>query len=405
MNARALFKVPGYPLLLTTAAASSIILWVDFTLMFSTLSYDWHAASTTVGLASALYGLPGLILGPWFGRLADRSDALTVLMLSYVARGTTSLLLMFAPNAPLFVLLIFVKGLSNLGAMPAEQILIRSVLTREQLASNASLMTLIDQVIKIAAPLLAAAFSLSSRPGSGFGLSCALALVGLLCLVALRSQRRRSDTSPPTDIPLGVSPLLTLWKSQPEFRVTFLAVLIQCAVLGLYDPLLALFLRGRGFPASTFGMIVSFTAAGAIVGAALFKRYLSGCAARGLTSHALIAFGLTVAIPGVLATAQVPIAYEVLLILWAVNGCAYALTAMSFRVTMQTACPQTSLGAVSATARSAQLAMLVLGPLIGSSVARIVGIPIVFSLSGLLAMLAGVLAVVQSRKGSESLPG
>ena len=65
-------SVPGYRALAAARVLSSAILWVDFTLVFSLLGYYWHADATTIGVASALYGLPGLVLGPFFGALADR---------------------------------------------------------------------------------------------------------------------------------------------------------------------------------------------------------------------------------------------------------------------------------------------------------------------------------------------
>lgn len=144
-------------------------------------------------------------------------------------------------------------------------------------------------------------------------------------------------------------------------------------------------------PTAVFGMIVSSTAAGAILGALVFKRVHSR-SAQGTATMGLAAFGLTVAIPGVLAVADIAIPAGVLLAFWIANGCFYGLTAMSFGVTMQQQCPPQAIGTVSATARSVQLAVLVLGPLAGAALSGLVGIPFVFVLSGVLAMLvAGAL--------------
>jgi len=164
--------------------------------------------------------------------------------------------------------------------------------------------------------------------------------------------------------------------------------------------LLALFLKGHGFPVSTFGTLVSCTAAGAILGAVLFRRLFFRFAAQALAFASLTGFGLTVLIPG-LATlpglfptgsggfAVPALTWPVLLALWLANGCFYGLSAMSFVVVMQTRCPQESLGTISATARSAQLALLVLGPLAGSAAVRWIGLEGVFAASGLLAFLCG----------------
>jgi MFS family permease len=175
-----LAKLPAYPLLLSMRACSSVILWVDFTLIFSLLSYHWQVGASTLGIASALYGLPGLMLGPLFGRLTDRHPPFKLLYLSYLARSLTSLLLIFAPSTEVFLALVFCKGLGNLGAMPTEQVLVRVLLSQNQIVSNASLTTAIDQISKICAPLVGALLAQWFRPAAGFGLSALLALLHLL---------------------------------------------------------------------------------------------------------------------------------------------------------------------------------------------------------------------------------
>ncbi|RAS37451.1 MFS transporter [Paraburkholderia bryophila] len=381
----------GYPYLLLARATSSIILWVDFTLIFSNLSYFWHASASTIGIASALYGLPGLLLGPFFGRFADTHHPLSVLRSSYVCRGVTSLLLMFAPNQFVFVLFVFLKGLSNLGAMPAEQILVRSMLTPSQLVDNARWMTTIDQLVKIAAPLLGAVMASLYEPVAGFGLSATLSVAGIVFLLLLqRAHPFESAVSGPRKSPrLGA--LAGLLRTHAGFRHAFIASLVQTAVLGLYDPLLALFLRAQGFPAATFGAIVSCTAAGGIAGAMLFKRAFSSGNTTRVLAIGLIGFGVTVFVPGTFAALHVPVSKYVLFASWLANGACYGVTAMSFGVVLQAASPVHALGTISSTARSVQLAALVLGPLIGSNAARWITIPMVFIVSGILAVLAGLL--------------
>ncbi|MEQ6350209.1 MFS transporter [Ralstonia pseudosolanacearum] len=387
-----LSSVPGYRALMAARVISSSIVWVDFTLIFSLLSYHWHADAVTIGVASALYGLPGLLLGPFFGALADRLNPVTILIVSYLARCLSSVLLMVAPDVNLFVLLVLIKGLANLGAAPAEQVVVRSMLSKAQFVSNASIMTTIDQLTKICAPLLGACMASLHHPVAGFGLSAGLGLAGTLCVGLLRKQvdmSKRDEAS--RQAPRHLQALLSLVRDNGTFRMAFIAAIAQTAVLALYDPLLALFLKGKGMPTAVFGMIVSSTAAGAILGALVFKRVHSR-SAQGTATMGLAAFGLTVAIPGMLAVADIAIPAGVLLAFWIANGCFYGLTAMSFGVTMQQQCPPQAIGTVSATARSVQLAVLVLGPLAGAALSGLVGIPLVFVLSGVLAMLvAGAL--------------
>lgn len=382
-------SVPGYRALVSARVLSSTILWVDFTLIFSLLGYYWHADATTIGVASAVYGLPGLILGPFFGALADRVHPVAMLGISYLARALTSLLLLVAPDINVFVLLVFLKGLTNLGAMPAEQVIVRAMLSKEQLVSNASVMSTVDQLCKISAPLIGASLASLHYPGAGFGLSATLGLTGILCLYPLRKHVEVSARESRLQARRHLQTLCLLVRDNAVFRRAFGAAVAQTAILGLYDPLLALFLKEHGMPAGTFGMIVSSTAAGAILGALLFKRAHTGDEHRAVVIG-LAGFGLTVATPGLLALINFATPVWLLLAFWVVNGCCYGLTAMSFGVALQQQCPLESIGTVSATARSVQLAALVLGPLAGAALAKLLGIPLIFVLGGTIAIGLGI---------------
>lgn len=380
--------VPGYRALISARVLSSTILWVDFTLVFSLLGYYWHADAATIGVASALYGLPGLVLGPFFGALADRVNPVAMLAVSYVARALTSLLLLFAPDIHFFVLLVFLKGLANLGAMPAEQVIVRTMLSKAQFVSNASIMSTVDQLTKICAPLVGAGMASLHHPMAGFGLSATLGLAGILCLYPLRKHAGMSKREAGTHARRHLHALVLLARDNAVFRRAFAAAVSQTAILGLYDPLLALFLKEKGMPAGTFGMIVSSTAAGAILGALIFKQ-VHGKGGHCTAAVGLAGFGLTVAVPGMLALANISTPVWLLLAFWVANGCFYGLTAMSFLVAMQQQCPLESIGTVSATARSVQLAALVLGPLAGAALAKLLGISLVFVLSGTIAIVIG----------------
>lgn len=179
---------------------------------------------------------------------------------------------------------------------------------------------------------------------------------------------------------------MALLRGSHAVRVSFGCVFMLTATFGLYDPLLALFIKSQGLPASAFGMLVSGTAAGAVRGALAFPRLYRWCGIR-LAPPGLAVVGLTVLIPGVLAGSGMP---EMLWLgLWMVNGCAYCLACLSQAVAIQQQCPRHCLGSVSATARSVQLAALVLAPLLGGVLARKIGIPLVFALSGGLAIAGG----------------
>jgi len=400
----ALNKVDGYLELLIVRVITSIILWVDFTLIFSMLSYRWHAEPETIGFTAALYGLPGLFLGPFFGRLADRVNPATMLLFSYLARGGASIALTLATDIHLFTLLVFVKGLSNLGAMPAEQLVTRYMLSRNQLIINTSIVTVIDQISKVCSPLIGSLMAQVASPNAGFVISSILGVLGALVVVRLRmSARIEPNSASSTGNQMFTRDFFDFFIKNTNFRLALVATICQTGVLAFYDPLLAALLIELGFPAGTFGVIVSFTAGGAIIGAIIFKNIFSKYDKQRLFGAALCGFGLSIIIPSALIFFNGPLNIVLLAIFWTFNGCFFAQTAMSFTTIIQIECPAGILGAVSSTARSLQLATMVTGPIVGSSVARATSIPFVFAASGLVAVAVGtVLLAAHRTRNSQS---
>lgn len=373
--------------LLVTRCISSIILWMDFTLVFSILAFTRGASTATIGLAASLYGFPGLFLGPWIGALVDRLPPITALSVSYLLRAMASLGIIFSTKPAATLAMIFLQGVSNICAMPAEQVLVKRLLQREQMILSTQIVTVIDQSAKIGAPILGGLIAQRFGSSAGFWLSALLVVPALACLELLRrtaADRMRLRNPAPRSLAVG-GQIWQLLRNDGIYRLAFIAMLTQTAVLAIYDPLLALFLRGLGCGAAVFGQIVSATALGGIGGAIIFKS-VSDRAGRRLALVSLAGFGASVLIPGLLGWLGASVSTIGLLGCWVINGCCYGITAMYFGVTQQLRCPAETIGAVASTARSAQLAALVAGPLLGAALASVLGIAGVLALAGAAAI-------------------
>lgn len=373
--------------LLVTRCISCIILWMDFTLVFSILAFTRGASTATIGLAASLYGFPGLFLGPWIGALTDRLPPITALSASYLLRAIASLGIIFSTKPAAMLAMIFLQGVSNICAMPAEQVLVKSLLRRDQMILNVQIVTVIDQSAKIGAPILGGLIAQRIGPSAGFWLSAWLVVPALACLGFLRrmaSDRIHLRNRAQSYVAVG-GQIWQLLQVDGIYRLAFTAMLTQTAVLALYDPLLAMFLKGLGCGPEVFGQIVSATAIGGIGGAIIFKS-VSDRVGRRLALLSLTGFGASVLIPGLLALLGSSVSTPGLLGFWIINGCCYGITAMYFGVTQQLRCPAESIGAVASTARSAQLAALVAGPLFGAALASLLGIAGVLTLAGAAAI-------------------
>ncbi|AJJ63572.1 MFS transporter [Yersinia aldovae] len=378
-----LFKIAGYPSLFASRTFNSIAVWIDFTLIFTVMSFHFNASAYQLGIAAALYGSPGLLLGPFIGQMADRYSPAVILLISAYGRFITSIWLAVSTHHELFLLGVCLKGISNLGMIPAEQILIRELLNKEQILLTITLTNIIDQLIKITSPLIAAFLSTITNSQGGFYLTALLALITSLLTIKIGFTTRWIKKT------ANVTTML------PDFRVvyniihnnhvlfsSFLVVLAASLTLGLYDSILSILLRVMGFSANAFGIIVSSTATGAILCGFLFKKIFLLFSHQQLMICGLIGFSLTILIAGILCLAFNNLHLYIFCIIWFINGFCYACIVMSFSIVLQNEAPTNMLGVISTSCRSLQLATLVAGPVIGSGLAHYVGIPITFVIAG-----------------------
>jgi MFS family permease len=392
---KSIFSVPGYSSFFASRVSNSIAVWVDFTLIFSLLSFCFNATPRTLGLAAALYGLPGLFLGPFIGVIADRSSPALVMLLSSSGRLITSILLAVAPTEQFFVAAVLLKGLSNLGSMPAEQILIRRILSAEQIVSTTTLTSIVDQCTKIVSPLAGAALAFASHSKAVFLFTAALALASATCAVRIaKVVGWESGADEARNRLPNFTALWRLFSDKPKFAVSLVSVLSLSLTLGLYDSVLVILLREHGLPASAFGTIVSCTAAGAITCAVFLKRFLRRASEFCVMSVSLFGFCLTVFAAGCLAATYAQLALLPLCALWLLNGFFYAGGVMVYSISLQNESPREMLGVLSSTCRSLQLGALVIGPVVGSWVAQRFGTQWTFIGAGGIGLVIAIASVM-----------
>lgn len=172
---------------------SSATVWLDFILIFSTLTFIFDAEAHTLALAAALYGVPSLIFGPYIGSLPDRYSPRAIIAVSFCIRAITATCLLLASNLELFLLFISLKGLSNLGSTPAEIVLTARLLPPQSIIKNTSLVSITDQTIKIIAPLAAGLSITWSNSTYGFLISAGISLNGLIFVWLLSSQKKHAE--------------------------------------------------------------------------------------------------------------------------------------------------------------------------------------------------------------------
>lgn len=390
-------NVSGYGYLCGVRFSSSVTLWIDFILIFTVLTFVYDASPKTLGYAAALYGLPALFLGPLIGTLADHTSPIKFLLISFAFRFIVAGLLFGAGSETIFLILVSLKGISNLGSGAAEIILTRKLLANKDLVSNISLVTVMDQFIKVCSPLAAGVIASTSDKAYGFLISALFSLLGIFCVILLSLNNRQKNIHESELRSFGsLKALKKLLSTGPSTQLFFTCALVQSAVLGCYDSLLSLHIKNIGLEAYAFGVIVSSTALGGIVAGLTFKlvypQRIFFC-----STLSLLLFGLMVTLAGLITKSGGLAALVILILVFFIAGYAYGLTSLGFGITLQKYCPLSNLGTVSATARSLMLIFMIAGPIFGAWLSTLLSIAGVLVASGVGAIFFGVLLHIKYR--------
>lgn len=357
--------------LLVVQTIAGLAQWLDVFLIFSIPSFLWKSSPTEIALLASFFGLPSLFFGPIVGAYLDRTDPRKTMMAGALARTILTLFIAFTHSFPSFALLVLLKGLANLLYWPSSSIVTNHVVREAARVKYFSSLSVLDQITKIATPLLAGAVTLAINSqltfliSAGATLICAALLPRLNVAVEFTPlEQRRSVEGLLKDLFQGLRSIRTL---PPRLLLSVALGIGMSLTLAIYDPHLAAYLGSNGFDASVFSMVLSATAVGAVVGAALIRFAFNEASPLALIRAGVAAFTtalLTMAIlvsvtPGLLGCGT-------LVLMWFLNGLGYEVFIVGCSVNMQNLCPPALLGRMNTSVRSLQMTTVVLGPSLGA---------------------------------------
>lgn len=369
---------------------SSATVWLDFILIFSTLTFIFDAQAETLALAAALYGLPSLILGPYIGSLPDRYSPHAIVAVSFCVRAVIAIFLFQAYSLEFFLAFIALKGLSNLGSTPAEIVLTTRLLPPESIIKNTSLVSITDQTIKIVAPLAAGLSITMSNSTYGFLISGLTSINGLVFVWLLKPNSVHKKKCNTTRQKSSLREVIDFFVSHTTAQAFLLCMLIQSAALGTYDSLLSLFMRELSLSSTSFGQAVSATALGGIIAGfafpKLYRRHTLLCA-----TVASSIFGVCLLTVGTAGLNYALFGNYSFPVLFLIAGFAYGLTSQGFTSTLQLTCPSNILGTAFSTARSCSISLFVVLPAAGAWLAGVTSTASVIMTTGLITLISAVL--------------
>lgn len=256
------------------------------------LVYSLTGSTTIMGFVMAVYMLPNIIMLPISGHIVDRYDRVKIMMLADIARFvimmTTALLsLTEVLTIPLLLVLVGFYGLLDGLFQPAYSAVRATIFTPNiRVAANA-LTQMSTQTVRLIGPALGGLLITHLSAGIGFGMDAFTYLISLVCLIYLRKvllvNLKPQTSQPSTSSVIQTSNSSPNWRedfmeglavlrSQPWLWITILAFsFINICYAGITSILVPwLFKVHHGWEPYIYGLAVTFSGVGAIIGGLLF---------------------------------------------------------------------------------------------------------------------------------------
>jgi MFS family permease len=349
-----------------------------------------------LGWVVALQFAPSLLLGPWFGAVADRHDRRRLLILAEAGLGLVALSYAVLSGTgglglPAIFVLATAWGVLNALDTPARRALVPMLVPREVAASASALTGTVMLLGMTAGSALGAALVTAAGPTAAFAVNAASFGVDVLVLWTIRAGPAPRVARAPGQIRAG---LRHVWHT-PALRTALLALAAIATfsfTLQVSVPIFVL-VSLHGKPALV-GIALSAAMAGSLAGA-LTAAATGGPGPRTLTRATLgMAGGLTV-------TAAAPTAIIALAGL-AVVGFSWSIMIAAVIATLQTTEPS-MIGRVMSTLSVVLLGGMAAGAPITSAIITFAGPRIALAIGALTAMLtfAYCRALVPATKWSD----
>lgn len=352
--------------LLSVQVTSGFSQWIDIFLIFSMPVFFWNVTPEDIGIIALLFALPSILLSPIVGALVDSRNPYRIMIIGATLRFLFTFLIVINQSYILFLALVFLKGVSNVIYWASASVVTNQVVDYENRVSYFSSLSAIDQTTKILTPLImipiASFFSLKD----GFILSLLLSLFALFGVNSI-SYKYVNQTK---EILFSYAKLFSGFK-ELKFIPNKLLLHISFSMLlafslAIYDPHLPSFIKSLNMGESTYSIIISSTAIGAIAGAMSVKSIFKNFGPVLFSKIGFILFMLSIMLVNICLLTLGNIPLPIMILIWILNGYGYELFMIGYGVNFQNICPKEILGKVSASARSFQMLIIMLTPSLGA---------------------------------------
>ncbi|MFN0121364.1 MAG: MFS transporter [Blastocatellia bacterium] len=286
----------------------------DFLAVFAVLAvatYQFHGTPVQLTLINVSFLLPFAVIGPLAGVFVDGWNPRRAMIGSDLIRAALILLLLVAPGLhAIYVILLSLSVVSTF-FVPAQTIMLRTVVPPEGLMSANALMQQAMQLVRVLAPFLAGTLVAvtGARPVYVFDSLSFLFSAAMIAAIALdwrttapQQQKQRTVSSTLSELKEGVKFIFT----HPSVSFVVLSLTAGMFAISSFGPLVAVYVRDFLQKDETiFGVVNTLIGVGMITGTLFIARFARTRSKKNLVIEGLLGIGLSVALMAMIVSLPV----------------------------------------------------------------------------------------------------
>lgn len=374
--------------------------WFDTLAVQVLVGYRWQVSPLMLALIPVAIALPNILLGSLAGVAADRLNKLKLMRVCDLLTACLTVLLLFAPNMAWLLPVLALRSAISTVNMPAQQSLTRSIVREDQLLQASSLNGIVNQLSKIAGPLLGGLALTVLTPQWCILLNALLRGCSYLLLLSVRNIRTELKHTP--EAPEEHLPLRTMWKEGWSFLLSS-RVLLNLMLFGLAGSLAiqvidfqftSLFRVFSPTGESVLGWMVAASGVGAVMIIIILDKLSEVVSSTFRIAMGYVLIGGSVAGLGLL---QPGASVVWVLLLGFVLGIGNGTAAVAFNYMLQKETPPHMTGRVFGIQTTVLSAVMIIAPLMGGLLVEFSGPGRIFLIFGLIQVMLGLIGLLFGR--------
>ncbi len=365
--------------------------WLDYVAIVALLAYTWQSGPWSLALLALALGTPYLVVGPFAGALVDRADLRLVLIFSNLGRALVTASLIFAPDATILLMLVFLRASVDSAFTPARQAAIQALAQEHQLGPVNAMVHGVNQLAKVAGPALGGLLLALFSPQWIFVLNALVSLLAVLIIwnisiPARKTDRKAEGKATSLRVFAGFQEVL----ANPKLLTGIMFVAVSLFAVFLYDTFIVLLAVDFGFGATVYGWGIAAVGGGGVAGALLVARVELGDSHLRLMAGGALASGVAVAGLGLLSIFGYALPMLVFLAAFFGVGVCTAFMQIPYRALLQREAPASKMARVVAAGEAISVIAMLSAPLLGGLLVAGFGAGYPFVAGGGLLVAAGL---------------